>query len=82
MVPRTDPETRPTMVPVQVIHRRRTDKYGTERSIKGTRDGTRARPMQTRNGLPVSPYRYRGTGQSDPELDARWVRDRRRREAR
>ena len=68
MIPRRDPETVPVVAPVQLIKRVGTDAYGTERPTKFAK----YRPFQTRNGLPVRLYEYRGTGYCMTEDEAEW----------
>lgn len=69
MIPRRNPDTRPQAVAAQILRRRRADQYGAE---KGRSDCTRPRPIVTRNGIPVRPYVYRGTGESMTETEAEW----------
>lgn len=74
MQPRRDPETYPAAMNVQVLTRRLVDQYGNERGGRG-RDAERKRILETRNGLPEKPYRYRGTGYCMTEKEAQfWLR--------
>lgn len=68
VVPRSNPETRPILAGVQLMRRSGEDRYGNERAHWGAT----IRPVRTRNGLPVSCYRYQGTGQSMSADEAEW----------
>ena len=67
MQPRLDPDVRPAVLPVQIVKRPRTDRYGAPRGRRWT---DRYRPMAIRNGVPERRYRYQGTGRSMSEAEA------------
>jgi hypothetical protein len=58
----------------QLLRRLSIGIYGTDAG-ESTREASPQRPLATRNGLPVRPYRYQGTGQSMSDVEARyWLR--------
>jgi hypothetical protein len=72
MQPRYEPDTNPRApVPVQWLVRPRQDRHGNSRS-RGS-DGARSRPVETRNGLPIRWYVYRGTGRDEHPVTSKWT---------
>ena len=71
--PRTDRETYPVAMSVQIIKRKPVDQYGREQAGRhGKLEKKRA--LETRNGMPWRPYVYRGTGYCMDENEAeRWL---------
>lgn len=75
MIPRRDPKTRPQTASVQLIRRRSTDQYGTD---KGRPDIGGPRLFETRNGLPEPCYDPANRPRRLPpaarrELDRAWA---------
>lgn len=72
MLPRVDPQTVPVPVTLQLARRPELDRYGADRSPTYAAKSMRTRALETRNGMPWKPYRYRGTGESMSQREAAW----------